>query len=170
MDLPKRKSPRLKEYDYSSPGAYFVTICVKNRAELLSKINVGTDVLGGPENILSTYGEIASKYLIDMSNFYNNVKIDKYVIMPNHIHLIIQIEESDTENGPSRTPVPTNSIISQFVSTFKRFCNKEYGGNIWQKSYHDHIIRGEKDYRKIWEYVDTNVERWEQDCFYEKKS
>ncbi|MBQ3573935.1 MAG: hypothetical protein IJA16_04995, partial [Clostridia bacterium] len=92
--------------------------------------------------------------------------IDKYVIMPNHIHMIITILETEQFNGPSGTPVPTNSLIAKFVSTFKRFCNKEYGENIWQARSNDHIIRGEKDYQKIWEYIDTNAIRWEQDCFY----
>ena len=166
MNLPKRKSTRLKGYDYSKPGAYFITICVKDRKELLSKIIVGDGVLDVPKNILTGYGEIANKHLVNMSDFYENIKIDKFVVMPNHIHMLIQILESNNKNGPSGTPVPTNSLIAQFVSTFKRFCNKEYGKNIWQSRSNDHIIRGEKDYQKIWEYIDTNVIRWEKDCFY----
>ena len=85
--------------------------------------------------------------------------------MPNHIHLLIRISDINN-NGSSRTPNPTNSIIAQFVSTFKRFCNKEYGKNICQRLSNDHIIRGEKDYQKIWEYIDTNVTKGEKDCFY----
>ncbi|MBR5270970.1 MAG: hypothetical protein IKV64_02170 [Clostridia bacterium] len=166
MELPKRKPTRLKGYDYSSPGTYFITICVKDRKELLSKIIVGTGVLDCPKNILTKYGEIANKHIQDMSDFYDNIKIDKFVIMPNHIHLLIQISEIDNQNGPSGTPVPTNSFIAQFVSTFKRFCNREYGENIWQARSNDHIIRNKNDYKKIWEYIDTNVRRWEKDCFY----
>ncbi len=133
---------------------------------MLSKIIVGTGVLDCPQNILTGYGEIANKHLVNMNNFYDNIKIDKYVIMPNHIHLLIQILETAKPNGPSGTPVPTNSLISKFVSTFKRFFNKEYGKNIWQGRSNDHILRGEKDYQKIWEYIDTNVIMWEKDCFY----
>ena len=166
MNLPKRKPTRLKEYDYSTPGAYFITICTKGRKQLLSRIIVGTGVLDCPQNILTNFGEIANKHLINMSNFYENIKIEKYVVMPNHIHLLARISEIDKQCGPSKTPVPTNSLISQFVSTFKRFCNKEYDKNIWQRSYHDHIISGEKDYQKIWEYIDNNVIKWEKDCFY----
>ncbi|MBQ5777180.1 MAG: hypothetical protein IIV97_00030, partial [Oscillospiraceae bacterium] len=70
------------------------------------------------------------------------------------------------EGGQSGTPVPTNSLLSQFVGTFKRFCNREYGANLWQRSFHDHIIRGEEDYKEIWEYIDTNAVRWEKDCFF----
>ena len=165
-ELPKRKLTRLKGYDYSTPGAYFITICVKDKKQLLSKIIVGTGVLDCPQNILTSYGEIAKKHIVNMSDFYENIKIDKFVIMPNHIHLLIQILETDKSNGPSGTPVPTNSLIAQFISTFKRFCNKEYGTNIWQSRSNDHIIRGEKDYQKIWEYIDTNPLKWESDCFY----
>ena len=163
MELSKRKPTRLKEYDYSTPGAYFITICTKNKKQILSKI-VGDGVLDVPKNILTKYGEIADKYLRQMNEFYNNISVEKYVIMPNHIHLILRI----LENGTSGTPSPTNSVVSKFVSTFKRFCNREFGENIFQRSYHDHIIRSENDYGKIWEYLDTNVFRWENDCFYIK--
>ena len=166
MNLAKRKPTRLKGYDYSSPGAYFVTICTNGRKELLSKIYVGDGVLDVPKSKLTLYGEIANKHILNMSSFYRDIEIDKYVIMPNHIHLLIHISETNKANGLSGTPSPTNSLISQFVSTFKRFCNKDYKENIWQRSYHDHIIRNKKDYEKIWEYIDTNTLRWEKDCFY----
>ncbi len=103
-----------------------------------------------------------------MSEFYKHISVDKYVIMPNHIHLILSI--TDFSIGTSRTPSPTNSETSKFISTFKRFCNKEYGKNIWQRLSNDHIIRGEKDYQKIWEYIDTNVIRWDKDCFYNSET
>ena len=118
MSLPKRKPTRLKDYDYSTPGAYFITICVKDRKELLSKITVGTGVLDCPQNTLTDYGKIANKHLVNMSNFYNNIKIDKFVIMPNHIHLLIQISETDKPNGPSGTPAPykfVNFKICQYI-------------------------------------------------------
>ena len=99
-----------------------------------------------------------------MNEFYDYICVDKYVIMPNHIHLLLSITNS--ENGTSRTPSPTNSIVAKFVSTFKRFCNKEYGIDIWQRMSNDHIVRGEDDYKKIWEYIDTNIIRWQMDCLY----
>ena len=167
MDLPKRKPTRLKNYDYSTPGAYFITICVKDRKPLLSKICVGDGVLDVPENNLTYYGRIAEKHITEMSKFYENLSVDKYVIMPNHIHLLIQIK-SECSGGSSRTPNPTNSEISRFVSTFKRFCNKEYGENIWQRLSNDHIVRNQKDYERIWTYIDINPLKWELDCFYEK--
>lgn len=158
-----RKQIRLKEYDYSQNGAYFITICVKDKKCLLGKI-VGGGVLDAPQNILTKYGEIADKHINRMDNFYEILSVDKYVIMPNHIHMIIMIKG----DGMSGTPSPTNSHLSRFVGTLKRFCNREYGENIWQRSFYDHIIRGKEDYEKIWEYIDTNTFKWEEDSLYNK--
>jgi REP element-mobilizing transposase RayT len=162
-DIPKRKPVRLKEYDYSSVGAYFVTICVKERKEILGKIVGGGD-FDAPKMILYEYGEILDKYINLMNEKYSHINIDKYIIMPNHIHVILNITEY--KNGSSGTAEPYNNEISKFVSLLKRHCNREYGKNIWQRSFHDHIIRDEKDYAKIWEYIDTNAIKWEEDCFY----
>ena len=166
MTLPKRKLQRLKGYSYSANGVYFITLCIKDRKCILSKITVGTGVLDCPKNILTKYGKIAERNLVNMSEFYETIKVEKYVIMPNHIHMIVRIFAKEGEGGQSGTPVPTNSLLSQFVGTFKRFCNREYGANLWQRSFHDHIIRGEEDYKEIWEYIDTNAVRWEKDCFF----
>ena len=167
MNLPKRKSTRLKGYDYSTPGMYFLTICVKNRNHLLGKI-VGCGNFDTPQMILSEYGKILDKYINLMSEKYSHITVDKYVIMPNHFHLILNI--TDLKSGASETAAPYNNETSKFISLLKRYCNREYGNNIWQSSYNDHIIRGEKDYQKIWEYIDTNVIRWEQDCFYNSET
>ena len=119
-------------------------------------------------NKLTAYGKIVDDVIKQMNDFYEVINVDKYVIMPNHIHMLLSVNNPnrESEGGTSRTPSPTNSVVSKFVSSFKRFCNKEYGHNIWQRSYHDHIIRDEKDYVKIWGYIDTNVIRWTDDCFY----
>ena len=165
MDLPKRKPTRLREYDYSTPGAYFITICVKDRKQLLSQI-VGQG-LAPAENILTPYGEIAKKQMKLLEQRYPGVKIDKYVIMPNHIHVLI----SNYKIPAGASPRPT---ISDIICTFKSLttinCRKKglTDEHLFQSSFHDHIIRSEKDYKKIWEYIDTNVQRWEQDCFYIK--
>ncbi len=160
---PRRKTIRLSGYDYSSPGAYFVTICTKNRMSLLARIDVGTVVPDGPQIRLSRYGKIADKYLCNMRNFYDCITIDKYVIMPNHIHLLIRVKE----NGPSRTTVPTRlSVTSRFIGTFKRFCNREYGRNIWQSRSYDHIIRSQSDYDDVWTYIENNPAKWAEDHLY----
>ena len=85
-----------------------------------------------------------------MKDFYNNVFIDKYVIMPDHIHFILRIEGFENDNSNKY------STVSNFVSTFKRFCNKEYGENIFQRSFYDHVIRNEEDYVEIWSYIVNN--------------
>ncbi len=163
MELPKRKPTRLKGYDYSTPGMYFLTICVKDRKELLSKIIVGDDEGIVPKIQLSNYGMICERYINNINIKYENVTVDKYVIMPNHIHLIIFL------HGTMRASSPTKNI-ENIIRSFKIMVTKEIGKSIWQRSYHDHIIRGEKDYQKIWEYIDTNVLRWENDCFYNRKT
>ena len=117
-----------------------------------------------PKTVLTEYGKIADNQLKTMSSFYEDIAIDKYVIMPNHIHLLISINDSGT--GSSGTPTPTNEKIAMFVSTFKRFCNKQIGGNIWQRSYYDHIIRDDRDYRTRWKYIDENPIRWINDKYY----
>ena len=163
--LPSRKPIRLKGYDYGQNGAYFITVCVKDRKQILSNIIVGAGVLDCPNVQLLKHGEIADTYLRQLDDFYENICVDKYVIMPNHIHFILRVT-----NGQSRTPAPTrgNAAVAQFVSTFKRFCNKEYGENIWQSRYYDHIIRGEHDYAEIWRYIDENPHKWTLDEYYQK--
>jgi len=122
MDLPKRKPTRLKEYDYSTPGAYFLTICVKDRKQLLSKI-VGDDAYIVPQNNLSEIGLICDKYINNINIKYENVTIDKYVIMPNHIHLLIFL------NGTMRASSPTSSIET-IIRSFKTMVTKEIGQSI----------------------------------------
>ena len=145
-EFKKRRTPRYQSFNYDSIGV-FLTICTQNRRCILSRV-VGTGVLDCPQTELTGYGKIADKYIKQLSEFYHHLSVEKYVIMPNHIHLLLWIKagKDTTDNGQSRTPVPTNieranSACSQFVSTFKRFCNKEYGKNIWQARFHDHIIR-----------------------------
>ena len=84
MNLPKRKRIRLKDYDYSQDGYYFITICTKDKVKILCNI-VGTGVLDGPQIKYTKYGKIADNQIAIMSDFYNDIKVDKYVIMPNHI-------------------------------------------------------------------------------------
>ena len=170
-EWPQRKRMRLKNYDYSKPGAYFITICTENRRKILSRI-VGADVLDGPKTVsLLPHGEIAEKYIRQWNDFHDDAKVERYVIMPNHIHIILAVYSGDImpmEGGASRTSPPTrqHEEVSQFVSTFKRFCNKEYGGNIWQRSFHDHIIRDRQDYDEISKYIHENPIKWQFDCFY----
>ena len=162
ISLPKRKHTRLPGYDYSTPGAYFVTICTQNRKCILSEITVGADALGGPNTILTHAGRVVEKYILSVESV-PGVRVDKYVIMPNPVHLILIVTES---GGPPRASAPTMASVPNAVSGFKRLVNREFGQNIWQRSYHDHIIRGDADYREIWEYIENNPARWREDCFF----
>ena len=126
MVLPKRKSPRLKGYDYSQNGAYFVTICTHERKCLLSRITtVGEGLCALPRN------------------------------------LIVVLDDSGGRGNP-----PLQKVIGQL----KSYTTDSFGNVLWQRSYHDHIIRDEEDYKKIWDYIDTNVMRWREDCFYHNET
>ena len=171
-ELKKRKTPRYQSYDYNNAGVYFITICTQNRRCILSRV-VGTGVLDCPRVELTRCGEIADKYIKQLNDFYDHLLVENYVIMPNHIHLLLWVKEipHTSNNGQSGTPVPTNvkranNVCSQFVSTFKRFCNKEYGENIWQARFHDHIIRDGDDYEEYVKYIYENPIRWLYDELY----
>ena len=151
MEQSKRKPTRLKDYDYSSAGVYFLTICSKDRKLIFSRI-VGDGDLDVPRVCLYRHGKIIEKHIEYMNKIYDNIRIDNYVIMPNHIHILLSVYD----NGMSRSPSPTNDIIPSFVGTLKRFVNREVGENIFQRSYNDHIIRDEQDYLARWNYIDNN--------------
>ena len=199
-----RKTTRLPGYDYSTEGAYFLTLCTENRQCLLSRIVgtgvpdgpcthnpslVGTGVLDGPKIQLLPFGKIAEKYIKQLNDFYDHITVDSYVIMPNHIHILLSVKDRGPSggrslqecditangpsgrpvtSGPSGTPVPTvqNSVVARFVSTLKRFCNKEYGKNIWQYRSYDHIIRDQRDFDRHLQYIHENPFGWEKDEFY----
>lgn len=166
MTFHNRKRMRLIGYDYSTPGMYFITVCVKNRKRLLGRV-VGCGDFDAPEMVLSEYGNILDRNLDLMNKKYHHIKIDKYVIMPNHFHLILNVTDyKSARDGLSASAKPYNNEVSKFISLLKRLCNREYGWNIWQTSYYDHIIRDEKDYVQIWEYIDSNASKWEYDCYY----
>ena len=147
-----RKPNRLKNYDYSSQGAYFITICTLDRKCILSHI-VGGDALIAPQTNLTHFGEIAREYIESMPG------IDKYVIMPNHIHLLIAID------GPMKASAPTISVPN-LIRSFKVLVSKEIGQSIWQRSYHDHIIRDEEDYLNHLQYIENNPAKWSKDKYY----
>ena len=161
MELPKRKRTRLSGYDYDTGGMYFITICTQNKKCILSKI-VGDDALGVPHNNLTNLGQVVQKHILS-GNRMERITVEKYVIMPNHIHLLLMV---DMENGTPRASSPTMAVVPRFVAALKRLVNQDAGCNVFQRSYHDHIVRGHQDYLKIWEYIDNNPKQWELDCFY----
>ena len=165
-----RKYMRLKDYGYSSNGCYFITICTKDRQPLLSKI-VGGAVLSVPKIQLPDIGRVSESYLERMNIVLPNVSLLGYVIMPNHVHLLILIG-GETE-GAQRTAPPTGFVtartketIPRIVHGLKNVTTKKVGYSIWQRSYHDHIVRDEHDFLNIWNYIDENPLRWHNDCYY----
>lgn len=154
MEKTYRKQIRLKTFDYSSNGAYFVTICTKNKEKLFWKSS--TDE-GDYE--LSDCGIIVDNSISMVSQHYPNISVEKYVIMPNHIHMILLI---DNPFGLAMRAPTIGNVLCQM----KGYITKQIGKSIWQKSFYDHIIRDERDYQKIWDYIDTNPLKWTLDCYY----
>lgn len=150
MELPKRKPTRLKDYDYSTPGAYFVTLCIKDRKSILSDITVGANIVRPKEIHLTRYGKIAESAIKNIPNYYPIISVDNYVIMPDHIHLLLNIH-SDIDGRPMVAPT-----IDRVIKQTKGYITKQIGFSIWQKSFNDHIIRGQEDYKNIWEYIENN--------------
>ena len=151
----KRKHPRLDNFDYSSNGAYFITICTHNRRCVLSRI-VGRGLAPAEINNIeyTSFGLIAQNQLLLLEKRYSCLSVDKYVIMPDHIHLLITILPA--ENGrPMGAP-----MISNMVNQLKGYVTKRIGFPIWQKLYYDHIIRDEEDFNTKWEYIDNNPISW----------
>ena len=208
---PHRKQIRLKEYDYSAEGYYFITICTQNRKNILSNIVradsifahkeitstkpnanvVGVAPLGDPQiqtstkpnpNIvgadsisarirLNKTGEMINNIYLDLENQFKYIKLHDYVIMPNYIHGIIEIcERADMESAPT---------VNEIIQTFKRYTTVEYikgvkkgiyqsfNKRIWQRNYYEHVIRNEKEYYKILEYIQNNPLKWEEDKYFE---
>lgn len=159
IEFPKRKPNRLKFYDYSSPGAYFITICTNDRKNYFWDI-VGATI-GRPSEIpLTKVGKIAEKAINNISVIYDNVTVDYYVIMPNHIHLLLQIH-ADENGRPMVAPT-----VDRVVKQLKGYITKRNGKSVWQKLYHDHVVRNRKDYERIAKYICENPMRWKEDCFY----
>ena len=147
--FPKRKPTRIGNYDYSTPGAYFITMCTANREHIFWS-PVGADIIR-PENVpLSTAGKLAEQGILQMANHYENVSVDKYCIMPDHIHLILRIEP---DIGGRMVSAPT---VSTVVGSMKRWVSKQIGRPIWQKSFYEHVIRNRQDYDEIWKYIENN--------------
>ena len=152
MELPERKRNRLPDYDYSQNGAYFITICTQNRRKILS------DIVGDDAHIVpKTYGAIAEKYI------RNILEVEKYAIMPDHIHMLIRLDY-----GSMWASTPTNKIAN-IVRSIKVLVTKEVGESIFQRSYYDHIIRNQQDYDEVWEYIENNPHKWMLDRREESK-
>jgi len=192
--FPQRKSPRLRGYDYSQEGAYFVTLCTHNRSSLFG------DVING-EMLLSSVGEIAQQEIEKIPEYWSRlVDIDMAVVMPNHVHIIVILvgtaflpsaslpsentssasytgatvgttflPSTDAQKPDTQKRVPTlGNVIGNYKAGVTRLARRYMGDDcsIWQKRYHDHIIRNEESLNKIREYALYNPARWQDDTFY----
>ncbi len=172
----KRKSIRLRNYDYSQCGAYFITICTHGREWLFGKIENGI-------MICNEYGRIAAEEIVRTNELRKaaDISISQYVIMPNHVHFIVEFV--GTRLAVSDAPryeefaKPVSESLSSVVRSYKAAVTKHIreacGGHgkpcpyeIWQGRFYDHIIRNEDDYLKISEYIANNPAKWQEDRFY----
>ena len=180
-ELPVRKNIRLKGYDYSTDGCYFITICVKDKHEILGEV-VGDDAHIVPPYVKCTeYGNIVDKYVNNINVSSDDVNIPKYVIMPNHIHLIVVLKavghgrDKSIECGEDTAVGHGNPTLQSVVGRIKSYtakrwsemCGEKYQ-TFWQSRFYDEIIRNEETYQNIWHYIDENPQKWAEDDYFIK--
>lgn len=158
---PQRRITRLQAYNYAWQGAYFVTICTHDKQSLFGNI-LGTGIR------LNTYGEIVDSVWHEIPLHYPEVKNDLFIIMPNHVHGIIIIQDW-RRSGPRPDPT-TNHPLSEIVRAFKSYSSRKInehshseGTPVWQRSYYEHVIRSEEEHTRIGEYILNNASKWETD-------
>ena len=179
LQIHHKRSIRLKGYDYSQPGWYFITICIKNRQMLFGEV-------ADEKIVLNKWGKLAEKEWQKTSEIRKNIKLDQYVIMPNHIHGIIGIvDEDDFSKGTMhRAPTDPSSTLEQYgkpvsgsiptiIRSYKAAVTKKInilrqtpGAVVWQRNYYEHIIRDEKELNRIQKYIIDNPAKWQNDKYY----
>ena len=169
------ESSRLKDWDYTTPWWYYVTICTKNFRCWFGEVK-------NIKMILSKYGKVVEEEWLNTKNVRTNVDLDYFVIMPNHFHGILIIKDVETsrrdvsnKNETGHRPVSTlqpdslGSIISQFKSVCtKRIRKMGFEQFQWQSRFYDHIIRNENDLTRIRTYIKNNPMKWELDEYFNK--
>lgn len=190
--LHHRRSIRLKGYDYSQAGAYFITICCHNRKCLFGEIAVGAGLATALMTI-NEFGQIAYNEWIKLTERFENFELDVFQIMPNHIHGIIVLNNVGATLGVTQndgnnqtdivsniragaSPAPTNATVSDIVGAYKSLVangcleiyksKNETMGKLWQRNYHENIIRNEQSYQTISNYIINNPAKWNVDKFY----
>lgn len=157
-----RRSIRLKEYDYSQPGMYFLTMCTKNRECLFGEVKNG-------EMVLNDFGEIAKKWWRNLENKFPNISLDEYKIMPNHLHGIINvraIHESPVRDKIDRRRMLLPKTVGYFKMNSAKDINKKRrseGVPVWQRNYYEYIIRDEESLDAIRNYIINNSLNWNHD-------
>lgn len=165
--LPTRKSPRLKNFDYSRGGAYFLTICTHDRKRILSTIGQKETIKPVGEGFalpqLTQTGQIMEYWLNKISEHFQNAEIGEYVIMPNHIHMILFLEDTSGRADPSPT---VSNVIGWLKYNVTKAVNLPKGEKLFQRSFYDRIIRSRDEYMEICNYVALNPQNWETDELY----
>ncbi|HMG15060.1 MAG TPA: transposase [Saprospiraceae bacterium] len=179
-NIHQRRSIRLKGYDYTQSGMYFITLCIQDKDCLFGEIR-------NSEMILNEAGNMINKWWSKIPEKFINIELDVFQIMPNHFHAIIINNNTEGANPCVRPEVPNPGFVnnkkvslSDIVQWFKTMSTNEYikgvkihgwvpfNGKLWQRNYYDHIIRNEKSYDKISDYIINNPYNWEEDRFYNK--
>ena len=172
----KLNSPRLKNWDYSTPGYYFITICTYNHNNFFGKII-------NNKMELSKMGIISNQCLIDIPRHFSNVILDEYIVMPNHVHILLKLSKTmsnyvetpyvaslQTENKYKELNKKSNQLIPKVIQQFKSAVTRQINPKTiffgWQPRFHDEIIRNEKEYLIIKQYIQNNVINWDKDKFY----
>ena len=159
MQHPRRKHPRLKQYDYSQPGYYYVTIHNEKNAPCLSTVGRGLAPATAVVK-LTRLGKVALNQMQALEARYGTVRIDKYVIMPNHIHMILRLTE-ETAGASPRPTLP--EIIGAYKSLVTRICNQldqTPGRRLFQTSFYEMVLRDENMYQNCWRYIEGNPSKW----------
>jgi REP element-mobilizing transposase RayT len=188
--LPMRKPNRFEGYDYTKDGVYFITVCTKNRKNILGHVVVPGKLEENsmrPYTRLSDVGCIVDTSINNIPQKYPYALIDTYVIMPNHLHIILIINHRrrggnlppviDLPDMPDyytcehgrlvAAPTARNVVsVKTIIGQMKRFVSMQYGVPIWQKSFHDHIIRNQYDHWRIRNYINDNPMVWVNDCYF----
>jgi REP element-mobilizing transposase RayT len=168
FELPYRKSIRLHGYDYSQSGFYFITINVYRHQCMFGKIE-------NARMIFNDLGKIAQEYLIDIPNHFKHSAVNEFVVMPNHIHIILEILNNHNLGiGIERKnkfgfliPDSTSIIVNQYKSAVTRWSNRNnHIGFKWQSLYYEHIIRDIMEHTRIIDYISDNPAKWGKDKFY----
>ncbi|HEX9758117.1 MAG TPA: transposase [Nitrospiria bacterium] len=163
-EIHHRRSIRIKEYDYSQPGSYFITLCTQNRECWFGDVTDG-------KMRLNAYGQIVAECWQWLSEQYAHANMDEWIVMPNHLHGIIAITADG--RGGSRT-APTGPVkqkpLGRLIGAFKTVSTKRInqmrasaGVPVWQRNYYEHIIRNEEDLNKIRQYILENPMKWAED-------
>ncbi|MBP3592112.1 MAG: transposase [Clostridia bacterium] len=171
-EFPRRKHPRLKNYDYSSPGAYFITICVQKQKCILSSVSRSECEESEPSDppaelakiSCTKYGIVAERELRSLETRYPYLKVDQYVIMPNHIHVILILDNKTAGASPRPT---VEDIICAYKSLTTKECKKiGLTEKLFQTSFYEHVVRDRKDYEVHAKYIQENPLCWYYDELY----